>query len=437
MALVDDKTYPKQQHQIRFEGQAIPPSPRRPDSRPQKSITLPYELYEKILEYAIDELVHPYKRCNWLTSPSYYFKMGPFSRYGRNEIAHWKNYRLVCRTFARILYYPIQKTLNSTHSYIPEGVRILQIGQTSNSIPFISRIVSSFPACQSVTSLAFCGSSLEIRIEETISLLLDGSKALPNLRSLSLGSRLPRDFWERLAKSFPLLIELYIDGRVQCDTHVTLENLEILYAISIEARCLLYCPNLKHLFVYTCSGWETFLQSHSTRLESLLTQTGTTPFHYLEIRSQFPCLRTYSGVISSDLCYTTKSFDLQSVPPPDQWCLFTTYHDAIRSRNLINTVSEVTGIHFLTLWAQMVTRQEAKTLEEMCQKRNGHVTWIDPMKYAPDSPYSVLLFRYSRHYCPNWLKNAIILPCKAIVFLLLCIIGILVKCGVMSTPWLP
>jgi hypothetical protein len=425
MALATGDTYPKRQHQALLEKEITPPSFSKSDSRPPKYISLPYELYEKILEYAIDELVQPYERCDWLTSPSYYFKIGPFSTYGRDD-TYW-NYRLVCRTFAKILHYPIQKILYSTRPSIPEGVRILQIGETSDSISLVSGVISSFPACRAVTRFTFCDSSLDAHIEKTISILLYGSKALPNLRSLSLGGRLPRDFWKLLAKSFPLLIELYTSGTVRCDTPVTLEKLEILRATYIEPRSLLHCPNLKHLFLFTCPEWDTFLQSHSTHLESLLVETGTTKFHYLEIRSRFPRLRTYSGVASRDRYYTTKSFDPRCIPPPDQWCIFGTYYDANRSRNLIDTVSEVAGIRFLTLWPQMVTRQEAKTLEEVCQKRNGHVTWIDPMEHAPDPVYSVNIY----HFCPEWLKKNTLCLCKGIVFMFLCILADL---GVVRMP---
>jgi hypothetical protein len=374
-------------------------------SSTQVPISLPPEIWRMIFDYALDELVHPYQECDWLTFPSYLRNIEALTT---PDVTSWKNYRLVCRTFAAILNIPIQLTIAPKNTSIPDGVKMLHVRQTLSTIDSTMRVVLS--GCRSITTL-----TLEQILRdkgEAVSLLMDGCKALPNLRSLRLFTGLPNDFWKRLEESFPSLIELYICSSPVCDTHVTLWNLEILHLTSIEEGSLLHCPQLKHLFIKSHPGWEGFLQLHATHLESLLIRSRVS--HHPDMPSYFPNLRTYGEAVPYN---STSIFDPRSdVVLAEHLCLYWSGYEPIasRSREMVKSISKMSPVRYITMDPCVMSSLEAGPLVRTCRRKEGHFSWLTPMEYPTGLTYlNELAEYYWLRYIdalPQWLINVLLTP---------------------------
>ncbi|PVG02999.1 hypothetical protein CPB86DRAFT_869927 [Serendipita vermifera] len=330
-------------------------------------IYLPYELWSLILECVSDRLVHSYRQCDWQSFPLYDQRAGTLTA---TDITDWKNCRLVCRSFAEILKKPIKSIIYSSNQPIPEVVRILYVHQAADPRVAMT-ITSSYSAYKRITTMAIKERN-DIHSKQVIITLMNGSKALPDLRSLTLLGALPVDFWKMLEKAFPSLIELYTTGSAKCDTPVTLSQLEILHSGTIDPGSLLHCPHLKHLSVAICLEWGHFLEAHAERLESFLIGGVAPCFSQSGILPHLPLLRTYGIPINH----------VSHLAPLHCPSLEHVYFCS-RSEAGVSTAEEVLkvmhrseNIRFISFDEVSLPHWEAGPITGECKKRGGRLTWI-------------------------------------------------------------
>jgi hypothetical protein len=430
MSLVNYWTLLKHQSETFLERWIIRPLLTIRSSSPRPPISLPPEIWKIIFDYALDELFHPYQQCTWITFPTYHRDIETLAI---PDITSWKNYRLVCRTFAQVLHIPIQSIISSTNSFIPEGIKTLHIQQTTILMNSTLQVLLS--ECRSITTL-----TLEQVYQdrgESVSLLMSGSKALPNVRSLRLFTGLPSNFWKRLEDSFPLLIELYTGSTPSCDTHVTLWKLEILHVRDIDQESLLHCPQLKHLFIKMRTEWDGFLQRHATHLESLLIQC-----HYVyrpNWWSCFPNLRTCGGAVD----YSTTFWKPPSnVFPAEHLCLYYSdlnfHYHPFYTMDMVKEIYNMAPVRSITVDARLISSQEAGPLIRLCRKKGGDFTWLPPMIHPAGVPafYFYINFYWPtrlttaflapfKRYCPQWLIMVLLAPFYIILFIIFIILVLL------------
>jgi hypothetical protein len=363
---------------------------------------LPFEIWQMILAIAIEPLTHPYRQCDWLTFPIHHERM---DHWIPTDIADWKHYRLVCRAFAEILRAPLEFTISSGDSSPPEGVKILHI--RSKPITSIIKLLSTSSVSRSITTLSICHTEYDSG-SQSILLLMHGSKAMPELRSLRLWNSLPLNFWKLLEEAFPSLVELHLRSGARCDTPVILCNLEILHIDAFEEGSLLYCPQLKHLLIRRRLGWGPFLERHATNLESLLTKELNPWFHQPDIRSQFTSLRTYGEHLVSVRVPPAVIF--LSLPPPEHLCLFpSALYSPSTVSVILHEIDRWDNIRFISLSARALPRIEADPIIETCKKRGGHFTWLPPIEHPTGKPYG-------RYLCDTYILTYIIEPIVYVVY---------------------
>jgi hypothetical protein len=407
MTFLSDQMLSKQESQTFLERWIIRPLLAIRSVSPPTATLLPPEIWKTIFDYILDELCHPYQQCDWLTFPTYHRDIEASIATGTTD---WKNYRLVCRTFAEILNTPIQLRVVSANSPISDGVKILHVRQTLSTVDPTLGFISSLSQCRSITTLTLEQKRWDRG--ESVSWLMSGSRTLPKLRSLRLFTGLPYYFWKHLEKSFPSLIELYIGSAPPCDARVTLWKLEILHVIDIDKESLLHCPQLKHLFIKSHPGWDGFLQRHATHLESLLIQSRVS--HHPDMPSCFPNLRTYGEAVSY---HPSSIFDPQSdVCLAEHLCLYWSglKHVPSISIDAAKVISKTTRVRFITMDPCIMSSVEANPLVRACRKKGGQFSWLTPR----ENPTGFSYFRefvefYWLWYTiesPRWLIDVLLTP---------------------------
>jgi hypothetical protein len=376
-----------------FEGGLIRPFRAVRWFKRRRAVPLPYEIWEMILKLVLEELEHPYRQCTWLTFPDHHERI---QSSGAVDTTTWKNCRLVCRTFAELMKPGFQFELSSNSCSIPEGVRVLHIRPPADSTFSLMKLTSSHSACQHITTL-----SLDLgkpgQDKYAIFVLMNGSKSLPELRSLTLLGKLPSQFYELLGQAFPLLVELYIGAYVWCRTAVTLPALEILHAKHIEADSPLLCPRLKHLFVQYSLKWGsgTFIEKHAANLESYHSRQELSYFHVPSIRAQFTNLRSFGEAMPYES--DKLSSDSQLVPYPSHVYLYPPAPPSNRqakSQRTIEAIATWTNVRFIFMDAKAIVPDEAAPLARMCKERGGQFTWMPPGPHPTRTPNLVSLVKY-------------------------------------------
>jgi hypothetical protein len=340
--------------------------------RCRKAVPLPYEIWELIIKQLLEDLAHPYRQCTWLTFPDYDDKI---KSYAAVDITTWKNCRLVCRTFAELMKAGFQITIFSEDCLIPEGVRILHLRIPANPSVAVRRLASSYSAYRNVATLTL---DLGMRNNQSHSVdeLMKKSELFPELRSLTFLGAPPHDFWQNLARAFPILIALYVRGYARCTTPATFPALEILHIKYIEAETRLFCPRLKHLFVEYSLRWGrgTFIQKHAGNLESYISKQELSYLHRPDIRSQFINLRIFGQALSRGPY--KPSTGSQSVPYPSHVYLYRPSQIHFKSQAAVKYITTWPDVRYIFMDAGAISPEEAAPLVKMCWKRGGRFSWI-------------------------------------------------------------
>ncbi|KAG8823042.1 hypothetical protein FRC19_004700 [Serendipita sp. 401] len=244
----------------------------QPSSQTQR---LPPELWAIIIDFAIDEVRHPYRYCTSGTFSQ--FQKGLFYSGSLREnlfLRDWRTIRSVCRIWSRFagprpylricnVFPPEDRTLQEASS--------LFMGYKTNQVKTLNYLVQNPTLSRNLTTLTF-GYMYPDR-SDVIDLFLDNPSSFPNLHCLVLPNiETNQPIWQRIQDGFPKLVALTIHQYKGVDNgHYTLENLEILDTYAwIHYR--LSCPALKHICIrgYTGDTVDHFLRIHGHQLESLL-----------------------------------------------------------------------------------------------------------------------------------------------------------------------
>jgi hypothetical protein len=380
----------------------------------QDKISLPYELWYLILGYVSDRLAHPYRLCDWQNFPLYVQQLGSLDA---ADISDWKNCRLVCRTFSEILTNPIRSTISSSNGSIPEGVKMLYVQQVAD--PRVAMMITApHSYCKGLTTLTLNERS-DIHSKQSIIILMNGSKALPELRSLTLLGALPSNFWTLLESAFPSLVELYTSGSAKCDISVTFPQLEILHVGAIDSWSLLHCPHLKHLSVGGSLEWGEFLEMHAKHIESLLVRGGTHHLLQPDMLPRFTRLHTYGGPAAE--IYSFLSLAPSSSPIPEHLYLCSHSEPAISTaEGVLKVIHRWRNTRFISIDEMALPYWEGVSLARACRERGGRLIWIPTTKDPADKRRLVHLIE--THFSNN-ISQPINIMAKSLLDALYIVLG--------------
>lgn len=341
---------------------------------------LPPEVWDIVITLLLDHLRVPYDYCIAELFPFYQIQM---YRIGSNIIdeSDWRRVRLVCRLWAVLAGPRRVFKYDSRTRTIPQGVTILHCEVQYPWHTFVSQLVSTPELGRWLTTLSiFEKAHRQPQDQQSaiVPLLLAGSAAFPNLRSLSLSpsiftseEHLPQ-FWSQLEAGFPLLISLALASsffRVLPAT-VTFPALEILdmssYSFVSSHPFIISLPSLKHLSISRVVGPDPILLEHSHQLESLLIHGPTAELlHRESFWQQVPNLRMLGAPLGD--------IERMKAPPQDHplrhICVFTALEEKnylVRSKCLLEAFPR---IHSFSYFQQRLSRWDVRSLGNLADRK--------------------------------------------------------------------
>ncbi|PVG02879.1 hypothetical protein CPB86DRAFT_779748 [Serendipita vermifera] len=286
------------------------------------SITLPYEIWDIILNLVVAHLADPSIKCNSRTFPRYQSLLTHYESPDRKD---WARMRLVCRAWRDILdpcphmvISFLKMRINSAGAGMPKGTKSLFI-QWGCPEPLIlmKSLLMDPRMSNSIVTLAI-GGNLGTVGQCPIELLLQGEEInFPSLRCFTLGwfppttSPVLHNFWDRINQKFPQLVSLTLRLIPAPPGHVSLPNLQTLDFFPQDRSDITYdLPSLKHCSLHGVVWVDHILESCSQSLESLIVHTGGIALN-TEFWKRYPLLQMMG------ISAFSNAFDVTNSPPSD------------------------------------------------------------------------------------------------------------------------
>ncbi|KAG8825056.1 hypothetical protein FRC19_000493 [Serendipita sp. 401] len=245
-----------------------------------RSLGLPVELWQMILELALQEVRSPYDFCSYKTFSQLQNNLrNPDCCHVSSSIEVWKTIRLVCRTWKRLAGPQAYRVIDNPATPLKGRVKEVIVRGGIDQVATMLNLVNHQKRFTHLTTLVLCdGNAGRTRIDAAIQILLDQAALFKGLRCLSVAPREPLfGFWKKLQVAFPDLIALSVAHAIEQPMILSMERLEVLDFKPWDARrnhldLKLSLPSLRHLSLRGTFHFamKDFLIEHGHQLESCL-----------------------------------------------------------------------------------------------------------------------------------------------------------------------
>jgi hypothetical protein len=241
-------------------------------------LTLPAELWLKILDMAIDAGITLLEQCDHTSFLDIYYYL-----YSSSTRAPFDNsygqLRLVCRMFNALLGSSPHYIMKSSCDAIPTSARAVYIIENKTPSEHVRRLLEEPSICHRLFHLDTITNRPGLP-NASFDVLCENSRSLPNLRCLTLrfgtSSIVDLSFWAQLNDAFPLLRRLVLlagycnrSGVLQSD--ITFRNVELLISdIWIPHIPRFHFPRLRHVALASFIGPGLGMLAGSPLLESAI-----------------------------------------------------------------------------------------------------------------------------------------------------------------------